>query len=432
MEIAITVATVLQKIRSTYDLVAAKTALPKQLKNSLSTLLLLEVNATQLIGCNRLPDRSLRCLQEVVALLKSLEQETEAHVSQHKLKRMLKVFSNRPKKILQQIKDVNDRLELLGRIKTLAIESSTFDSANLLKNADSYAVEFWDRFFGSQVYSVAIPDFIMALERENQTRLTTKERRCLEEILDPDYTNNVNVLHFASWIERFGPLNTIVATTISNTLSPHTGKMYPFYVPEAYPEEALDSLSMQQRVVVRNRDTGSFEVFVLVEETLRFNVSRVENGFVVKEGEEDSFIENLLIKNKNQPKTCFATLPELVACCEDVAGIMCPCPIIHIPSPKSNYSSDSSSSSTSSTRSLHANRHRLASRGCFWFESGLPRQLQQSVTEILRKNGYTKRNTPTATFIGRSANSDYSKSVVLNATIPESRPDIIAMRVRDQ
>ena len=160
MEIAITVATVLQKIRGTYDLVAAKASLPKQLKNSLSTLLLLEVNATQLIGSNRLPDRSLRCLQEVVTLLQTLERETEAHVSQHKLRRMLKMFSNRPKKILQQIKDVNDRLELLGRIKTLAIESSNFDSANLLKNADSYAVEFWDRFFGSQVYSVAIPDFV--------------------------------------------------------------------------------------------------------------------------------------------------------------------------------------------------------------------------------------------------------------------------------
>lgn len=426
MEIALTVATVLQKIRCTYDIVASKASLPKQLKNSLSMLLLLEVNATQLIGSNRLPDRSLRCLDEVVNLLQCLEKETEARVSEHKLKRFFKSFSSRPRKILQQIKEVNDRLELLGRIKTVALESSNFDSANLLKNADSNAVEFWDRFFGSQVYSVAIPDFIMALERENQTRLTTRERRCLEEILDPDLTNNVNVLHFASWIERFGPLQTIVATTIDNTLSPYTGKMYPFYMPEAYPEEALENLHEHQRVIIRNKGTDSFEVCVLVEDTYQFDVTRVSDGFKVA-STDSTFIENLIIKNKRQPKTIFNSLPDLVTCCDQVARIMCPC--IEPDSPHSHYSSDSSSSS-SSTRSLHATHHRLAKRGYFWFESTVPRQLQRQVTLILNKNGYTKRNIQKATFIGYTMNTFYSKSVVLDGSLPESRPDIIATKVR--
>ena len=435
MEIAMTVATVLQKIRSTYDIIAAQVSLPKQLKGSLSTLLLLEVNATQLMSSKRLPDRSLRCLDQVVALLQALEQETQRHVSHNRLQRMLRLFSGRPKKILQQIQDLNHRLELLGRIKTLAVESSNFDSANLLT---SDSIEFWDKFFGSQVYSVAVPDFVTALECENKMRFTTKERRCVEEILDPDLTNCVNVLNFAAWIERFGPLSSVVQTTFENTLSPHTGRMFPFYMAEAYPEEAMESLGTDQRVVLRNsaRDGGSFEVFVLMNATVRFIVVRTEGAFAIKDEAEltDSvFIDNLKIKNKNVPKNCFPSLPDLVECCDAVARIMCPLLEMYSDSPKSSYSSDgsSSSSSSSSTRSLHAPRHRLGNRGYFWFGQDIAPLLQRRVTTVLRKNGYTKKNTKTATLISHKADPGYTKCVVLDGSIPENRADIIATRVRD-
>ena len=285
---------------------------------------------------------------------------------------------------------------------------------------------------------MAISDFVTALECENKMRFTMKERRCMEEILDPDFTNNVNVLNFAAWIERFGPLKTVVSTTIENTLSPYTGRMYPYYMAEAYPEEALESLSTEQRVVLRNntRDAGSFEVFVQMNSTVRFVVVRSNGTFAIRDDaelNESVFIENLKIKNKNVPKNCFGSLPDLVECCEQVARIMCPHVDMDLDTPKSNYSSDasSSSSSASSTRSLHAPHHRLGHRGTFWFAPDIPRPLQRRVTTILRKTGYTKKNTKTATYITRKVDQAYSKCVILDGTIPETRADIIANRVRD-
>lgn len=233
MEVAQNVVGVLELVARVVRLFHDNADLAERFDKLMNTVHLMHVLLIRIASCPRMPPETEFCIAEAHATLRAIEESLRKRVNRRKKGvrgcgfGLCMLLAGDMERLTERVQTLTSRMDLMLQLKTTLEEESRFDVAKILR--DPHGRSFWDIHFGSETMGVSTGVFTQSLELSENRRLSHAEREVIAMLLDPDRDGNVSVYEFARWLAHFGPMQTVLRTTLASMFDPQRNAVYKWF-----------------------------------------------------------------------------------------------------------------------------------------------------------------------------------------------------------